>query len=378
VTADVETVVVGAGAVGLATARALAIAGQEVMILERHDAIGTETSSRNSEVVHGGLYYPTGSNRAKFCVRGRDMLYAFAAEHGVGIRKCGKLLVATSDAELGRLAAIRDTAGANGVSDLVELSADDAKVLEPEVNCVAAMLSPSTGIVSSHEFMQALEGDFLSRGGQLVLNTSVDAIETTPSGDFVLTTSGPEGTYDLTCQRLVIAAGLSATRLGRMLGYRSGYEVPETYPAKGHYFSLASKAPFSRLIYPMPSGAWLGIHLTLDLAGRAKFGPDIEWKDSVDYSFEDPDGARMKLFENEIRRYWPGLPNSALYPDYVGVRPKIYPEGAPVADFALHGPELTGIDNLVALYGIESPGLTSSLAIGEAVAEKLLPGSRPV
>lgn len=375
-TADIETVVIGAGVVGLAIARSLTIAGQEVMVLERHDAIGTETSSRNSEVVHGGLYYPPGSNRAKFCVRGRDMLYAFAAEHGVGIRKCGKLLVATSDAEIGRLAAIRDTARSNGVSDLVELSAAEAKTLEPEVSCVAAMLSPSTGVVSSHEFMQALEGDLLSRGGQLVLNTSVDAIEIAPTGEFVLTTSGPEGTFDLTCQRLVVAAGLSATRLGRMLNYRNDYAVPETYPAKGHYFSLATKAPFSRLIYPMPSGAWLGIHLTLDLAGRAKFGPDIEWKDSVDYAFEDADGARMALFEREIRRYWPGLPDGALHPDYVGVRPKIYPEGAPVADFALHGPDVTGVDNLVALYGIESPGLTSSLAIADAVAEKLLPGSR--
>lgn len=368
--ADVETVVVGAGVVGLASAAALARQGQEVMVLERHDRIGSETSSRNSEVIHSGIYYAPGSLRAKLCLTGKEMLYRFCAENGVEHRRCGKLLVATSEAEVAKLEALAANANTNGVKGMRRLSGDDARLLEPEVACVAAYLSETTGVVDSHALMQALEGHLAARGGQVVLNTAVTGISTTPGegGEFrlMIGSAGEEGT--LTAQRLVLAGGLGASELGRMLDYHSSYRVPQTYFARGHYFSLATRAPFEHLVYPMPEGAWLGVHLTLDVAGRAKFGPDIEWVESVSYAFDDPDGARRAAFERDVRRYWPGLPSDALQPGYVGVRPKIYGRGETVADFAIHGPSEHGIDRLIALYGIESPGLTSSLAIGEMVA----------
>ena len=369
--ADVETVVVGAGVVGLAIARALALKGQEVLVLERHDRIGSETSSRNSEVIHAGLYYPPGSLRARLCVAGKKQLYAFCAENGVAHSRCGKLLVATQDAEIAKLETIAKTASANGVNDLRRMSAEEARALEPEVACVAAYLSPSTGVVDSHGLMLALEGHLTAKGGQVVLNASATRLAQREGVGFEIGIDSGGETSRLTAKILVLAAGFGATQLGRTLAYKPGYTVPETYPAKGHYFSLSGRAPFRHLVYPMPQGAWLGVHLTLDVAGRAKFGPDIEWKDAVSYDFEDADGARRARFEAEIRRYWPGLPEDALQPDYVGVRPKIYREGEPVADFAIHGPAAHGVPGLVALYGIESPGLTSSLAIGDTVAALL-------
>ncbi len=369
--ADVETVVVGAGVVGLAIARALARKGQEVLVLERHDRIGSETSSRNSEVIHAGIYYPPGSLRARLCVSGKEQLYAFCAENGVAHTRCGKLLVATQDAEIARLEAIAATARANGVADLRRLSAEEARALEPEVACVAAYLSPSTGVIDSHGLMLALEGHLTAKGGEVVLNASATGLARLDDGGFAIDIDSGGETSRLTAKTLVLAAGFGGTELGRMLTYPHNYRVPRTYPAKGHYFSLSGRAPFRHLVYPMPQGAWLGVHLTLDVAGRAKFGPDIEWKDEVSYDFEDPEGERRITFEHEIRRYWPGLPDGALHPDYVGVRPKIYRQGEPVADFAIHGAETHGLAGLVALYGIESPGLTSSLAIGDTVAALL-------
>jgi L-2-hydroxyglutarate oxidase LhgO len=253
------------------------------------------------------------------------------------------------------------------------LSAAEAHALEPEVACVAACLSPSTGVLDSHALMLALEGHLTAAGGSVVLNTAVTglAAPATEHEPFRITTESGGETASITANRLVLAGGLSATTLGEMLIYRNGYRAPPTYPARGHYFSLARRAPFKHLVYPMPQGAWLGVHLTLDTSGRAKFGPDIEWCANVSYAFHDPNGERRARFEREVRRYWPGLPEGALQPDYVGVRPKLYREGEPVADFRIDGPQQHGIARLVALYGIESPGLTSSLALGELVASML-------
>ncbi len=370
VAADVETVVVGAGVEGLAIARALANNGHQVFVLEQHDRPGTETSSRNSEVIHAGLYYPQNSLRAELCVRGKALLYAFCNESGIAHRRCGKLLVATSEEEIPKLEAIAANAARNGVNDLQRLSAGEARRLEPDVVCVAAYLSPSTGVIDTHGFMTALEGHLTTRGGQVILGTIVTGLCRPGNGaeDFVIETLSAGETSKLTAKNLVLAAGLGGTELGRMLSYAPGYTVPETYPARGHYYALASAAPFKHLIYPVPKGAWLGVHLTLDVAGRAKFGPDIEWTDHVSYDFDDANGERRRKFEREIRRYWPGLPDDSLQPDYVGVRPKIYRQGEQVADFALHGPTTHGIPRLVALYGIESPGLTASLAIADHVA----------
>ena len=375
-TVDVEAIVVGAGVVGLAIARALALQGREVLVLERNDRTGAETSSRNSEVIHAGIYYPSGSLRARLCVEGKEALYEFCAENGVAAKKCGKLLVATDDSEAERLKGVEATANANGVSDLVWLTGDEAKQLEPELNCVAACLSPSTGVVDSHGLMQALEGHIGANGGQLVLQSQVIGAEKSPNGHFKLTVRNGDGSFFITAKYLVNAAGLGASLLGEMLGGVDGYQVPPTYPAKGHYFQLAGAAPFKHLIYPMPHGAWLGVHLTLDWTGKAKFGPDLMWCDEqateLDYSFEDADGARRKSFATEIRRYWPTLREEDLIPDYTGIRPKLYRRGEEQPDFAIHGAADHGIEGLVSLYGFESPGLTSSLAIGEEVARRLL------
>ncbi|HWK32919.1 MAG TPA: NAD(P)/FAD-dependent oxidoreductase [Hyphomicrobium sp.] len=368
VAADIETAVVGGGVIGLAIARALAEAGQDVMLLERHRRLGSETSSRNSEVIHAGIYYPPGSMRARLCVSGKEMLYRFCGENGVAHKRCGKLLVATQPDEIAKLETIADYAARNGVPEMRRLTSADVNVLEPEVACVAAYLSSSTGIIDSHGLMQALEGNIEAAGGAVVLNTAVKRVEVTGETFTLETLSGSEaGT--LTARNLILAAGLGGSALANTMSWPAGYSVPQTFPARGHYFAFSGRAPFNHLVYPMPTGAWLGVHLTLDIAGRARFGPDIEWRETVDYAFDDQGGARLARFENEIRRYWPGLPPGALAPDTVGVRPKIYREGEPAADFAIHGPRRHGINRLVALYGMESPGLTSSLAIGAYVAD---------
>lgn len=368
---DIETVVIGAGVIGLATGRALAEAGQEVIVLEQHNLVGSEISARNSEVIHAGIYYPPGSLRARLCVQGKRELYRFCAENGVMAIRCGKLLVATQAAETARLKAIVENAHRNGVEDLVPMTGEQARELEPEITCVAACLSPSTGIVDSHGLMQALEGHITSHSGQVVLNTRVVGASRKSNGLFELETEGAGGRETITAKRLVIAAGLGGTRLGDMLHPSGRYRPPRTYPAKGHYFRLVGQAPFKRLIYPMPEGAWLGLHLTFDTDGSIKFGPDVEWTDEASYEFEDADGSRLATFYREVRRYWPRLPDGSLVPDYTGIRPKIYREGEPVSDFAIHGECEHGMHNLVGLYGIESPGLTSALAIAEVVRERL-------
>jgi L-2-hydroxyglutarate oxidase LhgO len=365
--ADVETVVIGAGVVGLAVARALALAGHEVMVLEQHALIGSETSSRNSEVIHAGIYYPPGSLRAQLCVRGKEMLYRFCAENSVAHARCGKLLVATNDSQLPKLAALRENAARNGVDDLEPLGSNAARALEPELACVAALLSPSTGIIDSHGFMLALEGHIEAAGGSVVLRCPVERIAREPSGLFCLTTGG-DNPGTITATHLVNAAGLYASRLARTLDYGTGYVPPETYYAKGQYYALSGRSPFSRHIYPMPDGAWLGLHATVDIGGRCKFGPDIAWIEGIDYGFEP---EKLSQFLDFIRSYYPGLEEGRLHADYTGIRPKLYREGEPVPDFAIHGPAEHGVEGLVALYGIESPGLTAALAIGEVVAAML-------
>jgi len=364
---EVETIVVGAGVVGLAIARSLAEAGQEVMVLEQHELIGSETSSRNSEVIHAGIYYPPGSLRARLCVRGKDLLYRFCADNSVAHARCGKLLVATHEGQLPKLAAIKATAERNGVTDLEPIGGNAARALEPELACVGALISPSTGIVDSHGLMLALEGHIEARGGSVVLRCPVERIERTLQGHFRLVTGG-DAPGAVTCANLIVAAGLHATRLAATLGYAGGYQPPETHYAKGQYYALSGRSPFKGHIYPVPDGAWLGLHATVDISARCKFGPDIEWIESLDYGFMP---EKLAKFLDAIRSYYPGLDAARLHPDYTGIRPKLYRDGEPVPDFAIHGPDRHGLDGLVALYGIESPGLTAALAIGEHVASLL-------
>lgn len=368
---DIETVVIGAGVVGLAIAAELAEAGQAVLVVERHGTFGTETSSRNSEVIHAGIYYPPGSWRAKLCVEGRKRLYAFAEKYNVPVHRCGKLLVATAESEIAQLETIEAKAAANGVSDLRRLTLDEVRSLEPEVRCVAATLSPSTGIIDGHAYMAALEARLLHAGGEIAYHSEVVGINAEPDGGFRLKISSAGDVSELSATRLVNAAGLGASRVGRMLQYRNtSYAAPGLFPAKGHYFSLSGKAPFKHLIYPMPSPDALGVHVTLDMSGAARFGPDVHWQDDLDYAFVDAD-ARRTTFAKEIKRYWPTLPEEALMPAYTGIRPKIYSQGASPADFEIHGSRQHGVAGFVGLYGIESPGLTSSLAIASYVARLL-------
>ena len=362
---QVECVVVGAGVVGLAVARALALAGREVLVLEAANAIGTGTSSRNSEVIHAGLYYAAGSLKARLCVQGNAQLYAYCAERGIGHRRCGKLLVATDVAQLAQLQGIIEKAQRNGVHDLQMLSQAQAQVLEPDLTCVGAIFSPSTGIVDSHGFMLALQGDLENAGGILVLNTALEHAEYTQEAIKLVAKDG-------TClqARVVInAAGLHAPALARRIQGLAPEHVPQAYFAKGNYFTLAGRAPFSHLIYPVPHAAGLGVHLTLDLGGQAKFGPDVQWVDSADDLVVD--AARGDAFYAEVRKYWPALPDGALIPGYAGIRPKISAPTEPACDFLIQGPRDHGVPGLVNLFGIESPGLTSALAIADEVVALL-------
>jgi L-2-hydroxyglutarate oxidase LhgO len=359
---NVDCVVVGAGVVGLAVARALALQGREVMVLEAADAIGTGTSSRNSEVIHAGLYYATGSLKAQLCVQGRELLYAYCAERGVPHRRCGKLIVATAPGQVPALQGIQARARANGVTDLQWLDAAAAQALEPALQCVAALHSPSTGIVDSHALMLALQGDLEHAGGLVALNAALADARVTPQG---LHLRAADGTV-LLARTVVNAAGLGAPGLARRFAGLEARHVPTPYYAKGNYFTLAGRAPFSRLVYPAPEAAGLGVHLTLDMGGQARFGPDVQWVDSPDDLQVDP--ARGDAFYAEVRKYWPGLKDGALVPGYAGMRPKITAPGEPAADFVVQGPAVHGVPGLVNLFGIESPGLTSSLAIGAHVA----------
>jgi L-2-hydroxyglutarate oxidase LhgO len=364
-TPDIETIVIGAGVVGLAAAANLATRGHEVMVLEQHGLIGSETSSRNSEVIHAGIYYPTGSLRARLCVRGKDLLYRFCADNGVAHDRVSKLLVATHADQLPKLAALQATAIANGVTDLQPLTAQEARKLEPELACVAALLSPSTGSIDSHGLMTALEGHITTRGGQVVLQSPVTALARTADGLYAVSL-GDTGV--VTCRNLVVSAGLHVSKLARTLQFDGRYAVPETYYAKGQYYALSGRSPFGRHIYPMPDGAWLGLHATIDLGGRCKFGPDIEWTPEIDYSFQP---EKIETFLDFIRSYYPGLDPQRLHADYTGVRPKLYRAGEPVPDFRIDGPSAHGLTGLVILAGIESPGLTSCLAIGDYVGALL-------
>ncbi|MEM7428560.1 MAG: NAD(P)/FAD-dependent oxidoreductase [Pseudomonadota bacterium] len=369
----VETAVIGAGVVGLAVARALALSGRDVVVLERADAIGTETSARNSEVIHAGIYYPNGSNKARFCVAGRHMLYEFCSKRGIPHTKCGKLIVASNDDEMAAFETLLPKAAANGVEDLAPLEAADVSRIEPEVKCCGALQSPSTGIVDSHGFMLALQGEAEDHGAMIAFNTPVEAVEQTNQG-FALTAGG-EAPLRLTCREFVNAAGHGAVRLARTLAALRTEEVPEAFQAKGVYFRLMGKSPFSRLIYPAPDNASLGVHATVDLGDQTRFGPDVEWidplsQDSFDY---DVDPARSESFYAAIRKYWPGLKDGTLVPDYSGIRPKVSGPSEPAGDFILSGRENHGLDGLINLFGIESPGLTSALAIADEVASLLKP-----
>ncbi|ADH88069.1 FAD dependent oxidoreductase [Ancylobacter novellus DSM 506] len=363
---SVDCVVAGAGVVGLAIARALALKGREVLVLEATGLIGSDTSARNSEVIHAGLYYAAGSLKARLCIEGREALYAYCAERGIPHRRCGKLIVATDAAETEKLAAIDAHARACGVGNLDYLTGAQARALEQALNAEAALFSPSTGIIDSHALMLAYRGELEDAGGMIAFNAPILRGEVTASG-IMLEVGGAEP-MRLACSTFVNAAGHGAVPLARAIDGLPAEAIPQAYLCKGSYFTLSGRAPFSRLVYPVPEHAGLGVHLTLDLGGQARFGPDTEWIDTPNY---DVDPARGEKFYAAIRRYWPALPDGALNPAYAGIRPKIVPPGAPAADFRIDGPAEHGVQGLVQLFGIESPGLTASLAIGELVAGKL-------
>ena len=365
---ELDCAVIGGGVVGLAVARALALAGREVVVLEAEGAIGTGTSSRNSEVIHAGIYYPQGSLKARLCVEGKQALYDYAAERGLPHQRCGKLIVATSPEQVGQLEVIRAKAAANGVDDLVLLTAQQAIAMEPQLHCVAALHSPSTGIVDSHALMLSLLGDLENAGGMLALKSPIARAE---CGADAIVLVAEDGTA-LRCNSVVNAAGLGAPGLAKRFGGLPAAAIPTAYFAKGNYFTLSGRAPFTRLIYPVPEPGGLGVHLTLDLGGQAKFGPDVQWVESADDLVVDP--ARGNGFYAEVRKYWPALPDGGLIPGYAGMRPKISGPDEPARDFMIDGPESHGVRGLVNLFGIESPGLTSSLAIGRYVA-RLLTGA---
>jgi L-2-hydroxyglutarate oxidase LhgO len=374
---QVDAVVIGAGVIGLAVGRSLALSGREVMVLESESAMGTGTSSRNSEVIHAGIYYPAGSLKARLCVQGKGLLYAYCAERGVAHQRLGKLIVATRPEQVQALDGIMAKAAANGVHDLQKLSATQARALEPALHCDAALLSPSTGVVDSHGLMLALQGDMENAGGMLALVSPVQHIGvrhgTATHPILVRTQDGTE----LACQVLVNAAGLSAVAVARAMAGLDTRLLPQAHYAKGNYFTLAGKAPFSRLIYPVPESAGLGVHLTLDLGGQAKFGPDVQWVDDPADLQVDP--RRGDAFYAEVRKYWPALQDGALLPGYAGMRPKINAPHETAADFMIQGPAEHGVPGLVNLLGIESPGLTSSLAIADEVCAQLdHRGIRPI
>jgi L-2-hydroxyglutarate oxidase LhgO len=356
-TERIDCAVIGAGVVGLAIARALATSGREVVVLEAAGAIGTGISSRNSEVVHAGMYYAKDSLKARLCIAGNRSLRAYCADHGVPLSLVGKLIVATDADEEAQLAAILDKGRANGVSGLHAIPAAEARALEPQLNCTAALLSPDTGIVDSHALMLALLGDAEAHGASVAFHAPVVGGQGT-----VLDVGGAEP-MRLECRSVVVAAGLQAPAVARALGLPN---VPADYLCKGNYFTLGGRMPFSRLVYPVPVAAGLGVHYTLDLAGRGRFGPDVEWVEREDYVV---DPRRADSFYAAIRRYWPGLADGALEPAYAGIRPKINAPDQPARDFLVHGHSDHGVPGVVALYGIESPGLTSCLALAEMVRE---------
>jgi L-2-hydroxyglutarate oxidase LhgO len=360
----VDCVVVGAGVIGLAAARALALRGLEVIVIEAAGAIGTETSSRNSEVIHAGIHYPTGTLKARLCVAGRDLLYLYCADKGIGHARTGKLIVATSDTEIPALDGYLAQASTNGVTDLTRLDPAEVSKLEPAVHCVQALHSPSTGIIDSRAYMLALQGDLEAHGGTVVLNTRVSRVVCRKQ----LFGIEVAGATTIRCAKLVNAAGLHAQELARNIDGLPQATIAPQHLARGHYYSLAGKSPFGRLVYPVAGAADLGIHVTLDLGGAARFGPDLQWISAVDYSF---DLHRRDAFIAAIRRYYPGLDAARLQPGHTGIRPKLSGPGEPSSDFVLQGEDTHGVPGLMNLYGIDSPGLTASLAIGEEVVSRV-------
>jgi len=361
-----QILLVGAGVVGLAVARAAALAGHEVIVAEQEAGIGHGISSRNSEVIHAGIYYPSGSLRAYHCPRGRRLLYEYCASHGVPHRKCGKLIVATNDVEAAKLETLLTQALANGCENMGLIEAKEARRMEPALCCIGALNSPETGIIDSHSFMRALQGDLEDRGGMVAFNTRIEGLALSPDGWQVR--------FDASEPQLIMVdavlncAGLGAQALARVTDGYPAERVPKLVLAKGNYFGYAGRPAFARLIYPAPVPGGLGVHVTLDLAGRMRFGPDVEWIDAENY---DVNPARADAFYQRIRDYWPALPDGSLVPDYAGIRPKLTGPGEPAADFLVDGPAGHGLPRLVHLFGIESPGLTSSLSLAEAVIEAL-------
>ncbi len=360
-TETVDCVVIGAGVIGLAVARAFTQAGHEVIVLEGAEAIGTETSSRNSEVIHAGIYYPKDSLKARFCVAGKKALYAYCEERGVPHRRCTKMIVAAEDAQTKALHGIRTRAEANGVDDLVWLEGTEARKLEPELRCAAALLSPSTGIIDSHGLMLAYQGDAEDRGAMIAFHSPVEGgwIE----NDGIVIDVGGAEPMQLKARILVNSGGLHAPRIAASLEGFPTAHLPKAFYAKGNYYSLTGRAPFTRLIYPVPEPGGLGVHITLDLAGQARFGPDVEWLDSIDYTVKL---SRADGFYEAVRSYWPSLGDGMLTPGYAGIRPKVVGPGEPDGDFIVQGPAEHGVAGLVNLFGIESPGLTASMPLAEA------------
>jgi L-2-hydroxyglutarate oxidase LhgO len=363
---DIDCVVIGAGVVGLAVARAMARAGREVIVLEALEAFGTETSARNSEVIHAGIYYPAGSLKARACVQGRRRLYAYCAERGIAHRRCGKLIVATSVAQVAQLEGIAAHARANDVEDIRLLSGTEARALEPALRCEAALLSPTTGIIDSHGLMLALLGDAQDHGALLALHSPVLSGRATPQG--IELQIGGDEPMAIRARTVINSAGLHAPAVAALIDGIDHSRLPIGHLCKGNYFSLTGRAPFSRLIYPVPESAGLGVHLTLDLGGQARFGPDVQWVDSIDYRV---DPRRAEGFEEAIRSYWPGLPDNALAPGYSGIRPKVGGPGEAAADFIVQDATEHGVTGLVNLFAIESPGLTSCLALADEVHDRL-------
>jgi len=366
-TERLDCIVIGAGVIGLAVARRLARDGRDVLILEETDSIGSITSSRNSEVIHAGIYYEKDSLKAQYCVEGKKRLYDYLESRAIDHERCGKLIVAVDDAEVSRLETLEEHARSNGVNDLEWISGSEAMAMEPELNCVKALLSPSTGIFDSHSFMLSLLGDAENKGAQVAFFSSVKKGSIQDDG-IVLNVMCENEEMTLKANTVINASGLGAHHVISNLDGFPNKHIPPSYMAKGNYFSLIGKSPFRHLVYPVPVSAGLGVHYTRDLGGQGRFGPDVQWIDEIDYSI-DPE--RSDSFYAAIRRYWPGLPDNSLSPAYAGIRPKLQAPGEPAMDFLIQGKETHGIDGLVNLFGIESPGLTSSLAIAHAVARKL-------
>ncbi len=364
----IDCAVIGAGVIGLAVARRLALSGREVIVLESAETIGTETSSRNSEVIHAGIYYPKDSLKARLCVAGKNALYTYCAERGLPHRRVGKLIVATDDAEIQTLKHYQKQAAENGVTDLTWLAPAAIRAMEPEIRGVAALLSPSSGIIDSHSLMLSFQGDAERSGANFVFLSPVVSGEVAANG--ITLAIGGATRASVCCNTVINCAGLYAQSVARSINGLPAATVPPLYLAKGHYFLLSGPAPFRRLIYPIASHGGLGVHITLDLAGGVRFGPDVSWLDRVDYRFDE---TRMSAFQTAIRRYYPGLRDHALRPGYTGIRPKLSGAGAPAADFIIQGPRQHGVPGLVNLYGMESPGLTASLAIAEYVYNLLKP-----